>query len=108
MVRAHSDGPAGADAVGLLAVAGRPVMIGRAPAALARRLVGPADGWTRGVVGSGDDGRRTRAVVVLVGVDADGSRGHRQARVAGILRWFAGWHVMVGEERRQAVEHHGG
>ena len=78
------------------------------PSAVARRVVGPVDGRWGGVVGDGDDGRRTRAVVVLVGMDADGSCGQGKARIAGIGRWLAAWHAVVGEQGGQAIEQHGG
>ena len=56
------------------------------------------------MVADGDDGRRTGAVIVLVGMDTDGLGGGGEARVAGVGRLFAGRQLVVGEQRRQDLK----
>ena len=89
--------------------AGRcPEANGFVPALVARGVVGPADGWSGEVVDDGDDGRGPCAVVVLVGVHADGSRGECEAHVAGVGGRVTARSVMVGEHGRQRRQERGG
>src|SRR5215218_8358205 len=91
----------------LLSGGSRPEGVRTLPLAVAWGVAGPADVRRAGVVVDGDDGRRTGAVIVLVGMDTDGSGGGGEARVAGVGRWFARRHLVIGEQRRQDLEHRG-
>src|SRR5687767_14267744 len=107
-IEVWSSGRRSAPVVGcvLLGAGCWPEIVGFVPSVMARRVVGPADDWRGGPVGDGDDGRRTRAVVILVGMNADGSCGQGEARIAGIDRWLAGWQLMVGQQDGQPLEQH--
>src|SRR5215203_1157424 len=91
----------------LLSGGSRPEGVRTLPLAVAWGVAGPADVRRAGVVVDGDDGRRTGAVIVFVGMDTDGSGGGGEARVAGVGRWFARRHLVIGEQRRQDLEHRG-
>src|SRR5829696_10321538 len=90
-----------------LAGGARPEGVRTLPLAVARGVAGPADVRRAGVVVDGDDGRRTGAVIVVVGVDTDGLGGGGEAWVAGVGRWFARGHLVIGEQRRQDLEQRG-
>src|SRR5215207_10995914 len=64
----------------LLSGGSRPEGVRTLPLAVAWGVAGPADVRRAGVVLDGDDGRRTGAVIVLVGMDTDGSGGGGEAR----------------------------